>query len=351
MTIGSLFLEPDEQRPEARYLKLYPPQYESSNDTEQCSAPKATEQCESTNEIGGCGSNNETEQHGYHIGMGGMHVSIQTCANMNVVGGQAQATTNRDYDHQKSVNSLDLPTIVQHYNYKGAVKKIMEGPNVVVALYTGQSLQCGFGPSEENSCSDQAHGWQLALSFKDIRRWELAARAMDRIDAIQNLADFWCDEEGRIETCQGISLDNSNLLPRFGEARRDLGPFALFEIVGGGSDMIPSSILPLIYGGIHLTAWKYAFPSTIEHALWKTSGIGIITAPPVAFIPILAMQYAFAKPQDSYLMLVHMLVCTVIFVFYVGFRAFIVLEAFLSLRHSPLGVYAAIPWVQNFPHI
>lgn len=32
-------------------------------------------------------------------------------------------------------------------------------------------------------------------------------------------------------------------------------------------------------------------------------------------------------------------------------RLYLVTESFLSLRHVPIGAYAAVPWVQNIPHV
>ena len=36
---------------------------------------------------------------------------------------------------------------------------------------------------------------------------------------------------------------------------------------------------------------------------------------------------------------------------YILSRLYIVVEAFISLRHVPIGVYAAVPWVQAIPHV
>lgn len=35
---------------------------------------------------------------------------------------------------------------------------------------------------------------------------------------------------------------------------------------------------------------------------------------------------------------------------YVFARLYIVLESFLSVRHLPIGVYAAVPWANYIPH-
>ena len=32
-------------------------------------------------------------------------------------------------------------------------------------------------------------------------------------------------------------------------------------------------------------------------------------------------------------------------------RVYLVVESFISLRHAPIGAYAAVPWVEAVPHI
>ena len=247
--------------------------------------------------------------------------------------------------------SMRSPTIVQHYQNEGPCRKINDKPNAAISLCTGQSLRCGIGPSNNMLSSHESHGQELALSHTDIKRWELVAKALKKVVTIEDLARFRCDVNGRIKECQGFSLDGSNLVPNFGEKWSD-DEGAFLDFIGSRSDMIPGSVLPLIYGGIHLTAWNYTFPSTVEHILWKISGIGIMAISPF-IIAVRGVLSNFDNGKQPFVMLLDILVLVSGFVFvsYLVFRTFIVLEAFLSLRHSPLGVYAAIPWVQNLPHL
>lgn len=42
---------------------------------------------------------------------------------------------------------------------------------------------------------------------------------------------------------------------------------------------------------------------------------------------------------------------TMLDLLYTASRLYLVTESFLSLRHVPIGAYAAVPWVQTIPHI
>ena len=313
MAIGSLLLIPDKGKVEAHYLKFYSKQ---------------------------CGPSNKKAIHGPR----------QTGAKASVEGAET-STTNKGYECSESVKSPDLPIVVKHYQHKGRFRKYISKSNVVITLCTGQSLQCGLGPSEKEPSPSGCCGRELDLSFKDVTRWELAVRAIERINEIEDLVLFRCDEQGRIEECPGFSLHNSNLVLKYGETEA-ASLWDVMDIVDGRIDFAPSLVLPMLYGGIHLTAWNYTFPSTVEHILWKISGIGIMAVSPFIMSLTGVMAYPDTETQPLKTLLYTLVVVSgLTSVSYVGFRTFIVLEAFLSLRHSTLGVYAAIPWVQNLPHL
>ena len=53
----------------------------------------------------------------------------------------------------------------------------------------------------------------------------------------------------------------------------------------------------------------------------------------------------------SILLTISWIFLTPLLILYALSRIYIVVESFISLRHVPIGVYAAIPWVQDIPHI
>ena len=80
----------------------------------------------------------------------------------------------------------------------------------------------------------------------------------------------------------------------------------------------------------------------LEGLLWKISSIGIMGTIPFESLLIVLLTLD-EVPADYTLWPMSG--------FYALCRIYIVLEAFLSLRHVPLGVYAAIPWAQSIPHL
>ncbi len=106
-------------------------------------------------------------------------------------------------------------------------------------------------------------------------------------------------------------------------------------------------ILTIAYGGTHMIAWNYSFPSVVERLLWKSSCITLM-------LFVLLCRYALT-PTPSALNIVSCLtgsaLTIVIFTACAFARVFIVVESFISLRSVPIGVYATIPWANYVPHI
>ena len=121
-------------------------------------------------------------------------------------------------------------------------------------------------------------------------------------------------------------------------------------------------VLSLVYGGIHLATWNFAFASKTEHLLWKIACIDIMATVPVGVISILGLTPLTDLPEsrgsarkinlmwNSYIVL-YWPIFYLLSVLYAFSRIYIVVEAFISLRHVPIGVYAAVPWVQAIPHV
>ena len=112
-------------------------------------------------------------------------------------------------------------------------------------------------------------------------------------------------------------------------------------------------LLPAIYGGIHLSVWGFEFPSRVEGLLWKISCIDLAaTAVPFAFLVLWYSKVVkVEKLWEKFSRLFTFFCMTVLALAYVLSRLYIVTEAFISLRHVPIGVYSTVPWSQNIPHI
>jgi len=238
------------------------------------------------------------------------------------------------------------PRIIHHYTLERGLLAlpINDQPNAILSLKTGQSLPCGLGPTRMNT----GEGLEIALSSKDIRRWDLGAEALRKLEMLQATTNLHHEEiSTHITEYKGLSLDSPNLSSKsqWKLPGRSIWGYPLAMVLAFTRDgplLLSGVILPLIYGGVHLSAWNYAFPSTQECIMWRMSGIGIM-----AVIPLIALMEIFWMFLDTF----PMFPIYYILAFYALCRAFLVVEAFLSLRRAPLGVYAAVPWVQNIPHI
>ena len=120
--------------------------------------------------------------------------------------------------------------------------------------------------------------------------------------------------------------------------------------------------LPTIYGGIHLLALYFTFPTTVEHHLWMSSCVAIMSTPAIIIFHVTIvyplrwlflctrtdMRTCFKSP-----FLVRLCHCyfKLSVLIYVLARVYLVVESFISLRDAPIGAYLEIPWTQNIPHV
>ena len=121
-------------------------------------------------------------------------------------------------------------------------------------------------------------------------------------------------------------------------------------------------ILSLVYGGIHLATWNFSFASKTEHLLWKIACIDIMATVPVGVLWLLVLialinpdRLGLSHRKREIVQILSIILGGIPFsalsVLYALSRLYIVAEAFIGLRHVPIGVYAAVPWVQAIPHV
>lgn len=132
--------------------------------------------------------------------------------------------------------------------------------------------------------------------------------------------------------------------PRYEQRRTILW---LVSSIAGGS---------AIFGGIHLLAWNFAFPTIVERTLWRISSLITLTGP--AVMPIIEQQIRwvgraiFKSPSTA---------SEVMFPWLVGFyalsmlvlvlaRLFVMTEALRSLYYLPSDAYLTT-WATYMPHI
>ena len=105
------------------------------------------------------------------------------------------------------------------------------------------------------------------------------------------------------------------------------------------------------FGALHLTAWHSTFPSLIEKLLWRSSAI-CITSSGVLAACILALTHLLpiAWRSDILTCIITLSMHLCVPVLYVGSRAFLLLEAFISLRALPVQAYQTPNWTLSIPH-
>ena len=113
----------------------------------------------------------------------------------------------------------------------------------------------------------------------------------------------------------------------------------------------------LLYGGLHLLAWKVPFASRAERILWRFSGIFIISAG-VGFTGLKGYYNAglnlFEKLRNmiSWVWLVFWGPCvSTMCLGHLLSRTFLVVECFLQLFRLPASAYETLEWSVYFPHI
>lgn len=140
------------------------------------------------------------------------------------------------------------------------------------------------------------------------------------------------------------------------------------------------------YAAVHMAAWNFPFPTKVEEYVWRVCCITILAGsiPALAWVVLVdAVTENNYNPRDSlrrailrcrewhqelvkccfnfseiryYCLLAwalypYFLFCIIFVPLFLCARVVIIIEAFVSLRKVPEGVYAAVPWTEFFPHI
>ena len=106
-----------------------------------------------------------------------------------------------------------------------------------------------------------------------------------------------------------------------------------------------TSIVALLFGGIHCAGWNFPFPSHAELIIWRVSSLIILTVP---CIGVLADVIYDVNETIARVILRVFFFGTPIY----GFaRLTLFVEAFIALRHLPPGAYAVVEWTALLLHI
>ena len=109
-----------------------------------------------------------------------------------------------------------------------------------------------------------------------------------------------------------------------------------------------TSIVALLFGGIHCAGWNFHFPSHAELIIWRVSSLIILIVP---CIGALMMAVGYINIYFKYLYSIVEAVFSFGIVIYVLARLTLFVEAFIALRHLPPGAYAVVEWTALLLHM
>lgn len=117
---------------------------------------------------------------------------------------------------------------------------------------------------------------------------------------------------------------------------------------GGVASFCGSLIGAAVFGGVHVIAWDFAFPTRVERIFWRCASV-YTTAFPVAIVLIMTLADTlddiipwFERVWKGCVILLNSL--------YVAARLVILVEIFRTLCFLPPGSYVST-WTSNIPHI
>jgi len=185
-----------------------------------------------------------------------------------------------------------------------------------------------------------------------INRWRLAAAAINAYPAIREHYVFHSHDQ---DECLHFKSEEL-LVPRVQHWPWD----DLLRSVGG---LVVGMVLWLacfLYGAVHMAAWNDHFPSVAEKWLWRSSSayIGfcgglwvVLNYGAQAYRPFNVFWEKWMDGGGNWwqnvLISVPVAVCGLSLILA---RAFILVEAFISIRELPAAAYDTPTWAQVFPH-
>ena len=186
-------------------------------------------------------------------------------------------------------------------------------------------------------------------------RWSLASKAVSEHPCLRSRFSSTQKTSTRI----GPNLFEPHVEELVVESAQDWANDELLRSMSGFTMGVVLWAVSMVYGGMHTAAWHSYFPSEAERELWRGSSI-LIAASGLIWV---AINFAalVSRRIEGYWNRVEVLqehwvslwglgsLAALCGTLYLAARAFLVIEAFISLRNLPADAYATPPWTQIFP--
>ncbi|THY75313.1 hypothetical protein D6C86_03695 [Aureobasidium pullulans] len=217
-------------------------------------------------------------------------------------------------------------------NYGQGAKPVTRGMNTIVLKKDQIHFETGISNLHDT----------IELRKEDIHRWTLAANMMRAAQADHN------------------KIGNTVVRRSRNWPTMDLDPKALDWIL-----LASFNALSILYGGLHALAWNAEFVTPKRQNTWRLASLFVITFVPALTLVLLIENLVTFGIESNFVGRGVMLkinrfmydwqIWQVLLVLgslmYLWARAFLVVESFLSLAHSPAGVYDLPRWSAYVPHI
>jgi len=251
-----------------------------------------------------------------------------------------------------------------------------------VTVRTGQALACGWGyggsPSLARLHWRHAREDKCALSSGDITRAKRVVEILRLVDKgpvtkpgpysskSPNIRDMFRYRYPRLRYRKGFNPTSHMHIDDHRYWKVDLLDIMLGFLIDfpmhSRVNLLLVLLLPAIYGGVHLTALRYEFPTPIESKLWATSCyiimLGLLCACGAGIFSAASLEKLCSRWPSVQDGIFGKVVGIALYAFlalalpiYAASRFFIIIESFLSIRSLPVGVYWIPAWLQMFPHL
>ena len=109
-----------------------------------------------------------------------------------------------------------------------------------------------------------------------------------------------------------------------------------------------TSIVAMLFGGIHCAGWNFPFPSHAELIIWRVSSLILLIVPSIGLLTTVLRAMDVTERIGTIIMKSVLLTGILI---YPLARFTLFVEAFITLWHLPPGAYAVVDWTALLLHL